>query len=225
MSQQVAERGELQHRLESVPRPRPALSRDRERRLTERQREILDGLSELFDHGFADLTMAEIAAWANCSLRTLYGLAPSRDELVLLVVDRNLWRVGRTAREAIESDMAALDAVRAYLRAASVAVSRTTEAFARDIERMPAAQDLGEQHAEYLVAVTRRLLDLAVEDGEIPDLDTGALARVMAGLGRDLSRPEVISTLRTSPKDAADAVLDILLRGLAAPVPPRKEHP
>lgn len=215
MGTSVAERTELRQRLQAVPRPAAVLGRERERRLTVRQREILDHLGDLFDGGFVDLTMAEIAAWANCSLRTLYGLAPSRDELVLVVVDRNLWRVGRSAREAIEPGMRPLEALRAYLRAATVAVSRITPNFARDLARVPAAEQLRDAHSEYLVAVTRCLLDLAVEAGQIADVDTGALARVMAGLGSDLSRPEVIATLRTSPKDAADAVLDILLRGLA----------
>jgi hypothetical protein len=41
----------------------------------------------------------------------------------------------------------------------------------------------------------------------------------MAGLGGDLSRPEVITTLRSSPKEAADAVLDIIVRGLRATAP------
>ena len=58
-------------------------------------------MEHLFAGGFATLTMAELAARLNCSLRTLYALAPSRDELVLVVVDRNLWRVGRAARDAV----------------------------------------------------------------------------------------------------------------------------
>jgi AcrR family transcriptional regulator len=204
--------------VDAVTPPQPVMSRERERALTARQREILDQLSDLFDEGFADLTMAEIAARVNCSLRTLYELAPSRDELVLTVVDRNLWRIGRTAREAIQADMAPLDAVRAYLRAATVAVSGTTEAFARDLATVPAAQELRDAHSEYLVAMTRRLLDEAVERGDIPPVDTAAVARVVAGLGREFSRPEVIPTLRSSPKEAADAVVEIVLRGLQAAV-------
>ncbi len=204
--------------VDAVRPPQPVMSRERERQLTARQREILDQLSELFDAGFADLTMAEIASRVNCSLRTLYELAPSRDELVLTVVDRNLWRIGRTARDAIRPEMAPLDAVRAYLRAATVAVSGTTEAFARDLAAVPAAMRLRDEHSEYLVAVTRRLLDLAVERGDIAEVDTAAVARVVASLGRDFSRPEVIPTLRSSPKEAADAMLEIILRGLQAPV-------
>ena len=45
--------------------------------------------------------------------------------------------------------------LRAYLSAATVAVSRTTEAYARDLAAMPAAQRRNGDHADYVVAVTR----------------------------------------------------------------------
>jgi AcrR family transcriptional regulator len=208
---------ELVRRLRAVPSPRPMLTRDQVARLTDRQRELLRELGRLFADGFADFTMAEIAGRLGCSLRTLYGLAPSRDELVLTVVDTHLWRIGREAMAAIEPDMAPLDALRAYLSAATVAVSATTEAYARDLGAMPAAQRRNGDHADYVVAVTRTLLDLAVERGDIADVDTAAVARVLANLGQDFIRPEVLPTLRSSPKVAADEVVDIVLRGLPRP--------
>lgn len=198
-------------------RPRPLLDRARERALTDRQRDVLDQLGHMFDEGFADLTMAEIAARLNCSLRTLYALAPSRDELVLIVVDRNLWKVGRAARDAIGPDLAPLDALRAYLEGATVAVGGMTEAFSRDLAAVPAAQQLSDDHNEYLFEVARTLLDLATERGDIVGVDTASVARVLAGLGTFLSRPSVISTLRSSPKEAADEVVDLVLRGLRTP--------
>ena len=66
--------------VRDVKGPRPVLSRETEDALTPRQREVLDQLHEVFLDGFAHLTMAEMAAAASCSLRTLYevatGLAP-----------------------------------------------------------------------------------------------------------------------------------------------------
>ena len=206
----------LDDRLQSVRAPRPVLSRKKERELTDRQRYLLDQLGKLFDGGFAHLAMADIAGQLNCSLRTLYSLAPSRDELVLVVVDQNLWKVGRAAMGAVHPDMTPLEAIRTYLRAANMAVANTTEAFARDLETVPDAQRLSDDHSAYLVAVTRCLLDMAVEQGDIDDVDTAALARVMAGVGRDFSRAEVVATLRTSPKQAADQALEVILRGLTA---------
>lgn len=210
---------ETQRRLRAVRRPRPLLGRQRERELTDRQRQILDAMEDLVAGGFADLTMAELAARLNCSLRTLYALAPSRDELVLIVIDRSLWRIGRVARDAIGDDLAPLDAIRAYLEAATVAVSGWTTGFARDLAAVPAAQQLQDGHNEYLFEVTRTLLDLAVERGDISAVDTAAVARVLAGLGQFFSRPAVIPTLRSSPKQAADEVVDLILGGLRAPTP------
>ncbi len=204
----------LTERLRSVPRPPPVLDRDREAALSERQRELLDALVFIFDKGFVHLTMADLARELNCSLRTLYGLAPSRNELVLLVVDRNLRSIGRSANECIDPAMSAVDAVRAYLQGVTEAVSATTEEFAADMVAIEGGPELGARHSEYLVAVTRAVLDFGVGSGEICDVDTAAAARVMAGLGRDFARPKVIPTLRTNPKKAADAMVEIVLAGL-----------
>lgn len=210
---------EAVQRLRAVRRPTPVLDRERERQLTDRQRALLDQLEGIIADGFAELTMAELAGRLGCSLRTLYALAPSRDALVLVVVDRKLWRIGRAAREAIERDLAPLDAVRAYLEAATVAVSGWAPAFARDLATVDAAHRLSDDHNEHLFEVTRTLLDVAVERGDVtPDVDTTAVARVLADLGRFFLRPEITPTLRSSPKEAADQVVDLVLRGLCPPI-------
>lgn len=203
-------------RIARVPRPEPVMSREAHRALSDRQRELLDEVGALFADGFSHLTMADIAARLNCSLRTLYTLASSREELVLIVVDRNLWAIGRTARAAIVPEMAPIEAVRAYLKAANVAVAGITERFADDTNRSPAARELHDAHNLYLAAVTRALLNEAVRRGDIARCDTGAVARIIAGLGREFAQPNVIPTLRSSPKKAADDMVDIILAGLEA---------
>ena len=163
--------------------PRPLLPADAELALTPRQREVLDALEKLaLDDGFAELTMAELAAQANCSLRTLYGIAPRKETLLLIVVDRRLHRIGRAAMAAIEPGMEALTALRAYLEAATTAVGPTTEAFARRMAALPGAGGLVRGHGDYVIQVTQRLLERAVADGRIAPVDTGALALVLGGL-------------------------------------------
>ncbi len=206
----------LRDRLRNVSAPEPVLRRAREAELTGRQREILDELGRIFDKGFVDLTMAELAAQLNCSLRTLYGLAEGRNALVLMVVDRNLRKVGRVANRVVDDDMTALDAVRAYLSAATVAVQDITPEFADDMATIAEGVAMNAAHSEYLIDVTRALLDVAVEQGEIASVDTAAVARTIAGLGREFARPAVLPTLLSSPKDAADAMVDVVLRGLTS---------
>lgn len=207
---------ELVLQLRTVPAPRPILSREREESLTVRQREILEKLGDLFDEGFAHLTMADITASIGCSLRTLYDLAPSRDELVLTVIDRNLRQIGRSAVSALEADLSPLEAIRAYLRAANLAVADTTPAFARDRAATPTAHRLVTAHSDYLVGVTRALLDLAVERGDISQIDTAVVARVIAGLGDLLTLPDHLEEIQSTPKEAADTMVDVILRGLTS---------
>ncbi|NOX28649.1 MAG: hypothetical protein GXP35_01140 [Actinobacteria bacterium] len=204
----------IEDRLRAIRPPSAVLDRAGERALTNRQREILAELDTMFGEGFAHLTMAEVASRLNCSLRTLYGLAPSRDALVLMVIDRKLWAIGRAARGALRADMSPLDAIRAYLAAANVAVSDATPEFARDIAAMRQGRDLNEAHSNYLVKVTECLLDLAVDGGDILPIDTAAVARIIAGLGREFARPEVLATLSSTPKEAADTMVDIIIAGL-----------
>jgi AcrR family transcriptional regulator len=213
---------ELQLRLRALRAPRPILSRDDLARLTDRQRELLVQLGPLFAQGFGDLTMAEIASELGCSLRTLYGVAPSRDDLVLAVLDTHLWRIGREAMGTLDPDAPPLDALRTYLSAATVAVAGTTAAYARDLGSMAAAQRRNQEHASYVVAVVQALLDWAIERGDIAPVDSAAVARTLATLGQDFVRPEVLTTLRSTPKAAADELVDIILRGLPRPGTP---HP
>ena len=202
-------------RIPGVPAPKPLLSPENERRLTDRQRELLDHLEELVTRkGVAERTMAEIASHVNCSLRTLYGIAPSKEELVLAIVDRRLHRVGRTAIGSIDASLSSLEALRAYLREANKAVQPEAIAFAEELATLRGAKRLLDAHEGYVIAVTQSLLDRAVAEGELEFADTAAVAHVLGGLGREFARPEVAEAKTGSPKATADAMTDVILRGL-----------
>jgi AcrR family transcriptional regulator len=201
--------------LAGVRAPKPLLAPETERRLTARQRELLDDLEKLVSsEGMSELTMAEIAAEVNCSLRTLYGIAPSKEELVLAVVDRRLHRIGRKAIGSLKPALSPLDGLRAYLKAANEAVQPETVAFSREFGAVPGAQRLLDGHEGYVMAVTQSLLDRAVAEKQIPSMDTAAVAHVLGGLGREFSRPEVAAVARAPAKATADAIAEIILRGL-----------
>ena len=210
----LAESKPARRRFARARAPKPRLAQQAEDRLTPRQREVLDELESLVVRGgFAELTMAQMAARVNCSLRTLYGILPSKDELVLTVVDRRLRRIGRRAIAALDENLSPLAALRAYLAAANEAVQPTTVLFAQEFADVPGAKPLLDAHENYVVSVTRNLLDRAVEEGEIGPADTPALAHVLGGLGREFARPDV--PVATTPKRTADGITEIVLRGLA----------
>lgn len=207
-------------RFPRVRGPRPLLSAKAESALSPRQLALLEELeAHLTAGGVASLTMAQIAARMNCSLRTLYGIAPSKEALLLIVVDRRLRRIGRTAIEALEDSMTPLDALRAYLRAANEAVQPEAVTLSADFAKVAGAERLLSAHESYLIAVTRSLLDLAVAEKQIEPVDTHAVAHVLGRLGREFAQASVAEGIRRSPKETADAMTDVVLAGLAASSP------
>jgi AcrR family transcriptional regulator len=206
-------------RFPGVRAPKPLLPPEAERQLSARQLEVLDELEErLLHNGLADLTMAEIAALVGCSLRTLYGIAPSKDELLLTIVDRRLHRIGRAAIEALDPSMPPLDALRAYLQAANEAVQPETVAMSADLAQVNGAGRLVSTHEAYLIAVTQNLLDRAVAEGQIVLVDTASVAFVLGRLGGEFARPDVAEIALASPKETADAISELILQGLLATV-------
>lgn len=202
-------------RLPGVRPPKPRLSAKDVRALTARQRELLDQLEELVTRkGVAERTMAEIAAHVNCSLRTLYGIAPSKEELVLAIVDRRLHRIGRMAIARIDPTLSSLQALQSYLEQANQAVQPEAIAFAEELADLPGAKGLLDAHERYVIAVARSLLERAVSEGEIEAVDTAALAHVLGGLGREFAGPALAEVATGSPKATADAITAIILRGL-----------
>jgi AcrR family transcriptional regulator len=204
-------------RFPGVRAPKPLLSAEAERQLSPRQLELLDELEKrLARGGIADLTMAELAAHVNCSLRTLYGIAPTKDELLLTVVDRRLRRIGRAAIECLDASMAPLTALRTYLQAANEAVQPESIAMSADFAKVPGAGRLFAAHESYVIALAQSMLDRAVAEGEIAPVDTAAVAHVLGGLGREFANPEVAAIAKASPKDTADAIADLIVEGLRA---------
>jgi AcrR family transcriptional regulator len=203
--------------LARVRAPKRRLSRKAESALSPRQLEILDVLEEwILRGGFADVTMAEIAKRAGCSMRTLYGIAPSKDALVLALLDRRLHRIGREAIRALDLEEPPLERLRAYLRATNLAVQPNTAAFSNDFARVPGAPALNEAHAAYVVAITRALLDEAVAEQQIGEINTAAVAHILGRLGNDFSRPSLQNIISGAPQTTADAIAEIIFAGLRA---------
>jgi hypothetical protein len=50
-------------------------------------------------------------------------------------------------------------------------------------------------------------------------VDTAAVARVLGEVGRELARPDVTPALESSPRESADAIVAVIVRGLRNPQP------
>jgi len=142
--------------------PKPLLPRRTEERLGTRHREILDQLEMVFlSEGFSSITVTQLAASVGCSRRTLYELAPSKDALVLIVLDRFLHRVGRSALNNVDPNKSIAEQVRSYINGA-LELQRLTAAFADDLADDPAARRLLDRHFRYVMSVSESLIERGI---------------------------------------------------------------
>ena len=197
--------------------PKPLLPRRTEERLGPRHREILDQLETVFlSEGFASVTVAQLAASVGCSRRTLYELAPSKDALVLMVLDRFLHRVGRTALNAVDPDAPIAEQVRSYINGA-LELQRLTAAFADDLADDPAARRLLDRHFRYVMSVSESLIERGIDAGEFREVSPGVAAGMLAGSGLYFSQPGILDDVGMTRDEASHEMTDIVLRSLAQP--------
>lgn len=194
--------------------PRPLLSQRAEDRLGPRHRQVLDALEVLFlAEGFAGRSVGELAARVGCSRRTLYELAASKDDLVLIVLDRFLHRVGRAALERIDEHAPYAEQVARYITGAAE-LQRLTSVFAEDLADEPAARRLFDRHFEYVTAVTEGIVERGVAAGEFRDVPPAVVAGTLAASAAYFSQSGTLAEAGLD-YDAAIAVLvELITRSL-----------
>ena len=196
--------------------PRPLLSRSAEARLGPRHRQVLDELEQLFlTHGFVGWTIGDLAARVGCSRRTLYELAPSKDELVLVVLDRLLHRRGRSSLDAIDPSEPYADQIRSYLTGGVAFELRPT--LVRHLADDAPARRLVDRHYRFVMSVIERLVVLGVRSGEFRPVDPALVAAMIAGTGLYLGHQEVAEHVALPSDHVGDALLDLLMPALRGP--------
>ncbi len=168
--------------------------------------------------GFSAFTIRELAAGVGCSRRTLYEIAASKDQLVLVVLDRLLHRPGRHALETIDAvaaDLGVLDQLRRYL-GGDIGLHFQASLY-DDLADEPAARRLLDRHFRYVMTVIEELVRLGVERGEVRPVDPAVVAATIAGASLYLSQPEVAEQVMTdAERRPVHEMLDLILPGLAA---------
>ncbi len=186
--------------------------------LSARGREILDAIEEwIVEEGFGSLTIEKIVARLKCSRSTLYDLAPSREELVLVVVDRRLRRIGAIKHERLEELDDPAAKIRLLIGSQDLHIQATGLRFMEDVAKAPAVQRLISDHLRYGVAQLRDLVEQGIRSGQFHQtLDSRIVAETIdASLSR-IQNPVVLRESGTSFDDASRALATLLLDGLVA---------
>lgn len=179
----------------------------RSRGYTDRQSQLLDSLEDLFlEEGFTHLTIGEMVARLRCSRRTIYSVAPSREELILIVIDRLLNRMGVEANAVAASHDDPGDAIEAYLQTGVTTLGRATQAFNEDIESYLPTRHLYDRHLNIALKVLGDLVEAGVAKGVFRPIHPAVVAEILAAAVECIRKPEV---LRRADVTHAEALADM----------------
>jgi AcrR family transcriptional regulator len=180
-----------------------------------RQVEILNALESVFlAEGFRHLTVADLVERLRCSRRTLYSLAPSREELVLVVIDRLLTNMGIEARWAADQHDDPGDAIATYLGTAVTTLRFAQPAFTEDLEAYLPTKHLYDRHLAIALRVLGRLVQEGADAGLFHELHPPLVAEILDAAVERIRRPEVLARAGISSSEAIDELSSLIRVGL-----------
>jgi AcrR family transcriptional regulator len=185
------------------------------RALSARQEEVLDVVEAVFlREGIRGVRIGELAAEASCSRSTLYELAPSKEGLLLLVLDRMMRRIMRRGAQAIEEATDPVDRVRAMMTSGALDLAALGPRFLEAIRRHPPARLLFDRRMADGRDTLERLIEEAISAGQLRPVNVPVVAEALIAVVLRFTDPEFVRSRRaSSTRDLAELV-DIFLDGL-----------
>ena len=181
---------------------------------TKRHNEIIDALEVLLESGVPNLTMSEIAKKLKISLRTLYEIAPSRDELILMTMDNILKKLGKFAMDSVSEIHSPVEKLEEYLMIVNQAVGPKFDRFLKDMEKINGSKMTADYHENFIKNFIKELLEQAIKKKEIKAIDVKAFAILLGGIGREFFKEENKRAINFSPEESANSITSIILNGI-----------
>ncbi len=182
---------------------------------TPRQAEVLDALEALFlAEGFRALTVEELARRLRCSRRTLYLLAPTKEEMFARVLDRFLARMRRRGWEGAKAAASPQAAIAAYLHPAIEAAGRISAAMVRDLDAHAPAKDIWTRHHRSRMEGLRGLVEDCVRQKVFRGVDSYLVAETLSAGVRRVLEPDFLAASGLSLGEAVAELYALFLHGL-----------
>ena len=179
-------------------------------RSSARRAAILDGLVELFlAEGFLGFSVEDLADRLQCSKSTLYAVAPSKEQLITVVVRAFF----RRSTERIDATLAAetdpVARIGAYLSAISSELASASSAFFADLGMFTPARELYEHNTAIAARRVEELVQAAGPHGST--LDAAFIGAVAGATMESIQRGEMAAMTGLSSATAYRLLADLIV--------------
>ena len=183
--------------------------------LTEKHIQVMEDFEQLLDSGIANQTMSDIASRLKVSLRTLYEIAASKEDLIVSTMDRILTNIAIQAVSSIKDISSPLAKLKKFTEIGNEAVGPRTQKFETDLWKIKGAKEMIDYHQDAYINHIKKFLDEAEQKKEIEPIDSQAVALILGGIAREYSDPNNIDKLEHSPESSSNMLTDLIIKGLA----------
>ena len=183
-----------------------------------RAERALEALEDIFlREGFRRVSVGELATRLRCSRRTLYELAPAKEDLFVLVVDAFLRRIRDKGDAAAATAPDLPTRIERYLGPGITETERATSTFFADVAALPEARRLFESHQQRRMEGIRDLVAQGARRGIFRGIDPHLVAEVFSGAYRRVSQPDFLAASSLSMAEAYAELSHLLRHGLLHP--------
>ena len=183
-------------------------------RTNEKHLEVIQNFENLLEDGIANQTMSDIASSLKVSLRTLYEIAPSKEQLVISTIDRILTNIAKQALTSMKDMKLSVDKLRTFTKIGNEAAGPRIQKYADDLNRIKGADEMIKAHESAYIDHIKRLLDEAVKNKEIQAIDTRAVAIMLGTVARVFSKKNHQKMLAASAEESANMISGLIIDGL-----------
>jgi AcrR family transcriptional regulator len=185
------------------------------RQFSSRQEEVLDVVEAVFQReGIRGVRMSELAREASCSRSTLYELAPRKEDLLLLVVDRMMRRVMRSGIKAIDEATGPVEKIQAMLTSGALDFGVLGPGFVQTVREHPPTRLLFDTRMQECLEMLKRLIEDAIDAGEFRPVSAEVLAEATLAVVLHFSEPPFEPATGIRSGVALAGMIDIVVDGL-----------
>jgi AcrR family transcriptional regulator len=186
-----------------------------EPQLTGRQSDLRDALVQLvLAQGFTHLTIDQVAASLNCSKRTLYTLAASKEQLAALAVRHFFKRATDQVEAAIARVRTPERRVTRYLEAVAEALTPASRAFRDDLARFRPAAEIYEQNTAAAAQRVRELIDEGTRAGVFRRVPAAFVGEVVTATMRRITSGEITAATGLTDAEAYSELASLVVAAI-----------
>ena len=175
----------------------------------------LDQLEKLMlEEGFRSLTISGLAKHLRCSQRSLYEIAPSKEEIFLVTMERWLDKIRRSGVQSVLEEDDPKRQLEAYTNPGVSGTLTVSRQFVEDVRSYKPAKRLLDAHQRERMKFLQSIVENGIRKKVFRDVHSYLVAEVLFAAVQRADNPAFLEEASLSMSEAFEEIYDIILHGL-----------